>query len=92
MKIAKCFRETVGNNLKINHKKIYPEDTKYDLLFPLGLLDLKVAVDSFDLYGMMKKAGHPITMEQADEMISELSNIETISEKIKYLSKLKKQG
>jgi hypothetical protein len=87
--IAKCFRETIGDNLSIDHEKIYPEDTKYDLLFPLGLFDLKAGVDSMELYVMMEEAGHPITREQADEVIYELSNLETICERINYLSKLK---
>lgn len=89
--IAKYFRETLGDNLSIDHEKIYPEDTKYDLLYPLVLYEynLKAGVDSMELYVMMEETGHPITMEQADEAINELSNLETICERINYLSKIK---
>jgi hypothetical protein len=80
------FRQSLGAVLNIKPEKIHPEDTRYDLLFPLGVLDVKGGLDSFEIYGLMEKARRPITMEQAEEATRTIGHLETIYEKLNYLS------
>ncbi len=89
-KIVICFREILGEILGIDCEKIYPEDTGYELLFPLGFLDSKEAIDSLDVFGLMEKAGRPISMGQADEAIHVLGDLKTVCQKINYLSNISK--